>query len=121
MGVSKATYLTVGDAEVARPHDIENKTREIDFSGKFSNNSKLQNTCNEYETPTSICQNEELIVPEKTRIDSLYLLFLVKFEKFYTIWRKYEKPNVANQFPFNDDLFNITTKEKKTKRQKSKY
>jgi hypothetical protein len=53
------------DAEVKRQHNIENKTRENDFSGKFAENRKLENSFNEYETLTSTIQNETLIVPKK--------------------------------------------------------
>ena len=52
----KATSLKVGNIKVAKPHNNENKTREIDSSGKFSESSKLKNTCNECETPISTYQ-----------------------------------------------------------------
>ena len=51
--------------EMAAPHNIANKTHVIDFLGNFSENSKLQITCTEYETPTSKDQNEALIVRKK--------------------------------------------------------
>jgi hypothetical protein len=66
-------------------------------------------------TPTSICQNEALIVPKKNKN-----IFIVRAfpHKIREILVHYEKQNVRIQFRFDDDLFNITTKEKKTKKEK---
>ena len=57
--------LLGGDFGDIFAENIENKTRENDFSGKFPENGKLENTFNEYETLTSTGQNETLIVPKK--------------------------------------------------------
>ena len=78
----KATFITVGDAEVARPHNTENETCEIDFSDKVLENRRLQNAYAEHETPTSTYQGETLNVPEKTENKLSYTHSRVKFEKF---------------------------------------
>ena len=50
---------------MAWPNNIENNTREIYFSGQFSENRKFQNIFTEHGTLTSTYQGEILIVSEK--------------------------------------------------------
>jgi hypothetical protein len=103
------------DAEVNRQHNIENKTRENDFSGKFPENGKLENTFNEYEMQTSTGQKEALIVPEDKETKFIVRAFPRKNREILV---QYEKPNVGIQFPFDNELFVSAVRIKKTKRDK---
>jgi hypothetical protein len=102
------------DAELRRPHNIENRTCENDFSKFLFENRKLQNTYTEYEISTSIYQGETLTVPEKK--DTKFILRAFP-RKVREILVQYEKPNVGIQFPLDNEIFVSAVKVKNTKKE----
>jgi hypothetical protein len=78
------------------PHNFENKKCETDPPGKFSENNKLQNTRNEYETPKSTYQNETLAVLDKNGNKFIVGAFPRKVRKILV---QYEKLNSGDPIP----------------------